>query len=469
MSRRPTQLRQAQSPRKGAAQGARTVGTRGRAQSPRSDPQTRRAGSSSGRKWEVGSEGGWGWLGPPPRALYTAGWVVLPLRAFLGFTFSFAGLQKLANPAFFQASDPASIQAQLAGAARRSPIHALISPLTHVAVPLGILIALAELAVGLGTLSGLWARIAAAGGALVSLMLFLTVSFHSSPYYTGSDIVFVFAWIPLVLAGSGGVLSLDVVLAHRKRRLMGAEAAAVVPLPFAAVRRVCGSYEQGRCNARDGAPCAPSPCPYLLQRPGKARRLAEREMDRRTFAMKGAAAGWLAALGLVGAGTVAALGRLVGSTSGNTSTPSLGNSNASGSVGGQRPAGTTTSAPASPRAAQPPVPSSTTRPAPSHPAGTRIGPASDVPVGGAASFINPNTGDPSLVVQPKSGSFLAFDAVCPHAGCTVQYDNSARIFICPCHGSEFNGLTGAVQVGPATTGLGHIGVTEGSDGQLYVA
>ena len=50
----------------------------------------------------------------PPDAL---GSVLLPLRAFLGFTFCFAGLQKLANPRFFDAADPASIQAQLDGAA----------------------------------------------------------------------------------------------------------------------------------------------------------------------------------------------------------------------------------------------------------------------------------------------------------------------------------------------------------------
>ena len=86
--------------------------------------------------------------------------MLLPLRAFLGFTFCFAGLHKLANPQFFDAADPASIQAQLAGAARRSPVDALISPLTHVAIPLGILIALGELAVGVGTLLGLRAGLA---------------------------------------------------------------------------------------------------------------------------------------------------------------------------------------------------------------------------------------------------------------------------------------------------------------------
>ena len=161
---------------------------------------------------------------PAPPDAQVLGRVLLPLRAFLGFTFCFAGLQKLANPRFFDAADPASIQAQLAGAAHRSPIHALISPLTHVAVPLGIVIAFGELAVGVGTLLGLRARLAAAGGVALSLMLFLTVSFHASPYYTGADIVFAFAWTPLLLAGSGPVLSLDAAIADWAARRRGTRA-----------------------------------------------------------------------------------------------------------------------------------------------------------------------------------------------------------------------------------------------------
>src|SRR5947199_24599 len=60
------------------------------------------------------------------------------------------------------------------------------------------------------------ALVAAAGGLVLALMLFLTVSFHASPYYTGSDIVFVFAWTPLLLAGAGDVLSVDGVLRRRR-------------------------------------------------------------------------------------------------------------------------------------------------------------------------------------------------------------------------------------------------------------
>ena len=397
------------------------------------------------------------WLSPPPRARFSAGWALVPLRAFLGFTFLFAGLQKVANPGFFDASNPASIQAQLAGASLRSPIHSFISPLVHVAVPLGIVIAVGEIAVGLGALLGLWTRVAAVGGLLISFMLFLTVSYHSSPYYTGSDIVFVFAWTPLVIAGAGGVLSADALLENRVRNQMGAEQVAIVPIPFSAVRRACGFYDHGACGARNGEPCAPAPCPYLIQRPSEVRRMGRSEVDRRTVMVKGAAAAVVSAVALVGAGLVAGLGRLAGGAT-TTKTPTLGGtaaasapSTTSGSTGGS----TTTSA-----AAAGPT---------THPPGTKIGPASDVPVGGAASFTDPRSSDPSLVVQPHAGTYLAFDAVCPHAGCTVGYDSASKLFVCPCHGSEFNGITGAVEVGPAQSGLTRLAVAEGSDGQLYVA
>jgi thiosulfate dehydrogenase (quinone) large subunit len=407
-----------------------------------------RPSASSERDVRTGLE--WDWLRPPPHARFSAGWALLPLRLFLGITFVFAGLQKLANPAFFNAANPASIQAQLMSAQRASPLHSLLGPLTHVAAPIGVLIAFSELAIGLGTLLGLWTRLAAAGGVVLAFLLFMTVSFHSHPYYTGADIVFVFAWTPLVVAGAGGVLSADEVLAQRARRQMGAPPSALVPIPFATVRRVCGHYEDGRCQARGGAECAPGPCPYLAQQPPPTARLDQHEIDRRTFVAKGVATGAVSAFALLCGGVAAGLGRAGGSPSVEaahslgTATPSTGPT-------------TTTTAPANGPT------TSTVRPA-----GTKVGPARDVPVGGAASFQDPSSGDPSLVVQPQAGTFLAFDAVCPHAGCTVEYDPTHKLFICPCHGSEFNGSTGSVEVGPAAQGLTRLRIAEGSDGQLYV-
>ena len=145
----------------------------------------------------------------PSNAGELSQWALLPLRVFLGVTFLFAGFQKLANPNFFIDASPISIHSQLTGAARFSPIHALLSHMVGLANPIGMVIAYAELAVGLGILLGLFTRIAAIGGALLSFSLFLAVSFHTTPYFTNADIVFFFAWLPFIFAGSPSQLSLD--------------------------------------------------------------------------------------------------------------------------------------------------------------------------------------------------------------------------------------------------------------------
>ena len=74
-----------------------------------------------------------------------------------------------------------------------------------------------ELAVGLGTLVGLLGRLAAFGGALISLTLWLTVSWATTPYYYGNDLAYLMAWLPLALAGAPR-FSLDAALASRRKR-----------------------------------------------------------------------------------------------------------------------------------------------------------------------------------------------------------------------------------------------------------
>jgi thiosulfate dehydrogenase [quinone] large subunit len=105
---------------------------------------------------------------------------------------------------------------------------------------------------------------------------------------------------------------------------------------------------------------------------------------------------------------------------------------------------------------------------PSSTKGTLLGPAKDVPKGRAATFTIPSTGDPGIIVQPTTGQFLAYDAVCPHAGCAVSYYASNDVFVCPCHGSEFQVSNGAVLNGPAPRGLAPLKVVKESDGNLYL-
>jgi len=389
-----------------------------------------------------------------------AGWALLPLRLFLGGTFVFAGLQKIANPGFFDRSNPTSIQAQLASAARVSPIHGLVAHLEPHAVAVGVVMALGEIAVGAGTLAGLWSRVAAAGGMLLSFGLFLTVSFHSSPYYTGSDIVFVFAWTPLLVAGAGGVLSVDALARDMARARSGVGPATTVPIPFEVVQRVCGSYDAGACRALSGAPCEPAPCPYLRVGSVTTPAAGPGDIDRRTFTLQGMFAAAVAAVALAGTGLAAGLGRL-GGKSHPSGTPSGSSPLTSGASGPTGATGTGTGSGTGSGSSTP-----TTTPV-KKPVGTRIGAAASVPVGGSATFQDPRSGDPGIIVHPDAGTFAAFDAVCPHEGCIVAYSPPAGRFICPCHGSQFNGKTGDVLQGPAPRGLGRIPVEE-SAGDLYV-
>lgn len=147
-----------------------------------------------------------------------AGWATLPLRLFLGFTFTFAGLQKLANPSYLDGRSPTSVQAMIHGLAHQSPIGFLLIASSHAPVLVGLLIAFGEVAVGVATLVGLWVRLAALGGLLLALTFFLTVSWHTRPYYYGSDIVFVAAWTVPLIAGTWPGWTLDRVIRRHAAR-----------------------------------------------------------------------------------------------------------------------------------------------------------------------------------------------------------------------------------------------------------
>jgi thiosulfate dehydrogenase [quinone] large subunit len=88
-------------------------------------------------------------------------------------------------------------------------------------------------------------------------------------------------------------------------------------------------------------------------------------------------------------------------------------------------------------------------------------------VGNAKSFVDPATGEPAWAVHSASATFVAFSAICTHAGCTVQYDPSTVQFVCPCHGGTFDARTGRVVAGPPPAPLQAIPV-RAVNGQLRV-
>ena len=101
----------------------------------------------------------------------------------------------------------------------------------------------------------------------------------------------------------------------------------------------------------------------------------------------------------------------------------------------------------------PPAPPSTApdsqvaHPTASGSAGTKLGPASDVPVGGGTVFESLEV----VVTQPTPGRFVGLTAVCTHTGCIVDKVVDGLIE-CPCHGSRYR-LDGTVAGGPAPRAL----------------
>lgn len=144
-------------------------------------------------------------------------YALLPLRLFLGVTFVYAGLDKLTDARFLAASGTGSLGELMRSVRDGSAVPWLVDLALRDPVLFGYAIGVGEVAVGLGTLVGLLARVAAAGGALISLSLWLTVSWQSDPYYYGNDLAYLMAWLPLVLAGAPA-LSADAALAARRRR-----------------------------------------------------------------------------------------------------------------------------------------------------------------------------------------------------------------------------------------------------------
>ena len=92
--------------------------------------------------------------------------------------------------------------------------------------------------------------------------------------------------------------------------------------------------------------------------------------------------------------------------------------------------------------------------------GDVIAKVADVPVGGAIAGQTPD-GTKVILAQPKAGEVVAYDARCPHQGCTVA--PAGENLRCPCHGSAFKTADGSVINGPATKGLRTVSVTISGD------
>ncbi|MDK1472441.1 DoxX family protein [Streptomyces sp. 549] len=151
------------------------------------------------------------------------GVVLLPLRIFLGFISIYAGMGKLTDPVYFDGGERGSMVSWLTSLepwAIASPLHSFA-----VAHPVGsgLTVAFLQVIVGVLTVCGLWQRVAASCGALLSAALLLTVSWRMVAAYDAPDIIYLAAWSPLIIAGAP-VYSLDARLAGEAWRRLGPRA-----------------------------------------------------------------------------------------------------------------------------------------------------------------------------------------------------------------------------------------------------
>lgn len=151
------------------------------------------------------------------------GVVLLPMRVFLGCISIYAGMGKLCDPHYFDGGKRGSMVKWL------NTLHPwdVAEPLRQFGlehpVGAGLVIAFAQVVVGVLTVLGLWQRVAAAFGALLSAALLVTVSWKTVPAYETPDIIYLAAWSPLIIAGAP-VYSADGRLAGNAWRRLGPRA-----------------------------------------------------------------------------------------------------------------------------------------------------------------------------------------------------------------------------------------------------
>jgi thiosulfate dehydrogenase [quinone] large subunit len=360
---------------------------------------------------------------------------LLPIRFFFGITFLYAGIDKILDPAFFDASAPSSIVAQMAAFARTSPLAPVIRISEPFAIPIGLLIALGEIAIGLGALTGLSFRLAAAGGAALSFLFFLTASWTTRPYYFGPDLPYAFGWLALAIAGDGGLLvpgfirelgsAMDDALPWGVRVAGPATASGFRPPRYLDTEPSASR----RALVRAGALGAVSLAVAAVALPVRVLRGGDDSAGTDGGGEGALSAGLTSGVGGGGAGATP-VAALPGSSLAPGSSPVPGgptSAPASSAGSGFKPSGLTVT---------------TTAQVDQHGA-VRI----RVPTSAPSSL---PAGDPALVVKLSGGGYACFDAICTHAGCRVGWDARDGVMLCPCHGAAFDpNHHGAVLQGPA--------------------
>jgi thiosulfate dehydrogenase [quinone] large subunit len=335
------------------------------------------------------------------------------LRAFLGGTMLYAGLDKvILDPRFLQADGVGSIGDTLrlfvtAG----GPLAPLVSAVAvGQPVLIGAVMAGTQVLVAALLLSGSWVRLGALLGAAISLSLALTASWGVSPYYYGNDLPYLVAFLALAAIGDGGVLraGAPVTRGHdpqRRAALFTGGGALLALLALVALdrSRLAGLLAQNGGSdpaASPSASASASEAPAASATPGSDED-GEKDDDDDD------------------------------ENDGEMKSPQPSESASGGGGGG----GTS---------------------------GAVIKGADALSPGQALNF---SAGGTAAVLLKDGGTCRAFERACTHQGTNVDWDSANGSFYCSNHGARFSAAGDAI-VGPARTALRPITVSVAADGSV---
>ena len=334
------------------------------------------------------------------------------LRAFLGGTMLYAGLDKLILDArFLQTDGVGSIGETLrffvTAGGPLAPLVEAVGLSQPVAV--GAAMAIAQLVVAGSLLTGSWVRSGALLGAAISLTLALTSTWGVSPYYLANDLPYLVGFLALAALGDGGMARVGAPAsrgydpARRAALVSGAGIFAVIAALVLLDRARLGSLLSGG-SAASGSP-SPSPSPATSPSSSPSSSPSPSSEPSATASPS--------------------------SGSGGTKTPKPSESATSGGGGG---AG----------------------------GGTVIDGGKGLGSGQALNF---SAGGTAAVLLRDGGAYRAFERACTHQGTNVDWQSGSGSFYCSNHGARFS-ATGDVLVGPALTPLRPIEVSVAADGSV---
>ena len=155
-------------------------------------------------------------------------WAIRVLRAWLSFTWIYAGWHKATDPGFLTKGATGFIGDQLIGFSTNSPVGWLFDNLSEQAIAVGIFVIFSEFAIGIATLLWIAPTSAAFGGFLTSIILWLASTFYVSPFFLASNTAYAILWLVYFLTLVGNRRTVDIALDRRGAIRIGALSAAAV-------------------------------------------------------------------------------------------------------------------------------------------------------------------------------------------------------------------------------------------------